>query len=153
MFSYFCYKKIDIIICYYYTVLCDFFLFTYFNTVKILYTLIQALTIINVKICLCRIRKLLDLIKNILICVPKMNWWCDWFGMKWGWVINDRIFIFGQTIPINKRATFLFYTYTVFRIDDFVVECFLGQSTENLFNKVQEKNRTGFKYINISLII
>ncbi len=64
---------------------------------------------------------------------------CDWFGMKWGWVINDRIFILGQTIPINKRATFLFYTYNVFRSDDFVVECFLGQSTENLFNKVQEK--------------
>ncbi len=47
--------------------------FTYFNTVKILYTLIKALTIINMKICLCRVRKLSDLIKNILICVPKMN--------------------------------------------------------------------------------
>ncbi len=46
---------------------------TYFNTVTILYTLIKALTIINVKICLYRVRKLSDLIKNILICVPKMN--------------------------------------------------------------------------------
>ncbi len=26
------------------------------------------------------------------------------FGTRWGWVINDRIFIFGWTIPLNKLA-------------------------------------------------
>ncbi len=35
--------------------------------------------------------------KNILICVPKMN---EGLGTTWGWVINDRIFIFGWTIPL-----------------------------------------------------
>ncbi len=27
------------------------------------------------------------------------------FGTTWGWVINDRIFIFGRTIPLNMVST------------------------------------------------
>ncbi len=27
------------------------------------------------------------------------------FGMTWGWVIHDRIFIFGWTIPLNEYLT------------------------------------------------
>ncbi len=45
-----------------------------------------------------RARKLLDLFKNILICLPKMNFG---FGTTWGGVINDRIKIFEWTIPSN----------------------------------------------------
>ncbi len=26
-----------------------------------------------------------------------------WVGTTWGWIINDRIFIFGRTIPLRKR--------------------------------------------------
>ncbi len=47
-----------------------------------------------------RVRKLSDLMKNILICVPKMNEGLtnlEWHG---GWVINDRILIFEWTIPL-----------------------------------------------------
>ncbi len=40
-----------------------------------------------------RVRELSESIKNILICVPKMNE--DITGLEQGWVINDRIFIFG----------------------------------------------------------
>ncbi len=36
--------------------------------------------------------------KNILICVPKTTG----FGTTRGWVINDRIFIFGWTIPLHR---------------------------------------------------
>ncbi len=31
--------------------------------------------------------------------------WCRRFGTTWGWVINDRIFFFGWTIPLRHRAT------------------------------------------------
>ncbi len=41
--------------------------------------------------CLCRVRKLLDFIKNIFICVPKIFWW----------VINGKIKVFGWTIPFS----------------------------------------------------
>ncbi len=44
-----------------------------------------------------------DFIKHILICVLKM------FGTSWGWVINDRIFVFGWTIPLINLLTK--YTY------------------------------------------
>ncbi len=30
-----------------------------------------------------------------------------WFGMTWGWVINDRIYIFRWTIPLSTLPTFL----------------------------------------------
>ncbi len=40
-------------------------------------------------------------IKNILICVLNMN-----KGTTWGWVIHDRIFIFGWTISL-KTARFI----------------------------------------------
>ncbi len=50
--------------------------------------------------CLFRKRKHLDFIKNILICVLKMNEGLYGFGTRWRWVINDRVFIFGWTIPL-----------------------------------------------------
>ncbi len=53
--------------------------------------------------CLCRVRKLSDFIKNILIYVPKMNeGLMGWNNMRR--VINDRIFIFGWTNPLKKFA-------------------------------------------------
>jgi len=33
-----------------------------------------------------------------LICVPRSNG----FGTTWGWIINDRIFLFRWTIPLTK---------------------------------------------------
>ncbi len=47
--------------------------------------------------CLWRVRELSDVIKNIFICVSKTNESLTGFGTTWGWVINDRIFIFGWT--------------------------------------------------------
>ncbi len=45
--------------------------------------------------------ELSDFIKNIFICVPKLNKGLT--GLKrHGWVINDRIFIFGWTIPLTN---------------------------------------------------
>ncbi len=39
---------------------------------------------------------------NIMVkTAPKMNEFCG-FGMTWGWVINDRIFIFGWIIPLSS---------------------------------------------------
>ncbi len=46
------------------------------------------------------IRKFSDFIKNILICVPKMNEGLTGLE-RHEWVINDRIFIFESTIPLN----------------------------------------------------
>ncbi len=46
------------------------------------------------------VRELSEFIKNILTCVPKMHVGLTGFGTTWGWVINDRIFIFGWTIPL-----------------------------------------------------
>ncbi len=46
------------------------------------------------------IKKLSDLIKNILMC-SEDEWRSYWFGTAWGWVINDRILIFGWTIPLS----------------------------------------------------
>ncbi len=56
-----------------------------------------------------RVRELLDFIKNILICVSKMN--------EWGRVINDRIFIFGWTILLSLRKCWLkfFFFYKFFK--------------------------------------
>ncbi len=48
-------------------------------------------------------RELSDFIKNIIICVLKMNGGLT--GLKrpeGGWVINYWIFIFGWTIPLNE---------------------------------------------------
>ncbi len=33
------------------------------------------------------------------------EWMSYGFGTTWGWVINDRIFIFGLTIPLNLGCT------------------------------------------------
>ncbi len=38
--------------------------------------------------------------KKYLICVSKMNE--GLFGTTWGWVINDRIFIFGWTFKVDS---------------------------------------------------
>ncbi len=46
------------------------------------------------------IRKFLDFIKNILICVLKMIEGLTGLERR-EWVINDRIFIFESTIPLN----------------------------------------------------
>ncbi len=48
----------------------------------------------------CRVRKLSDFIKNIIICFPKNEWSFHMFGTKWGRVIYDRTVIFGWTIPL-----------------------------------------------------
>ncbi len=48
--------------------------------------------------CLCGVRKPSEFIKNIFICVLKMNKVSYRFGMTWGWQ-NDRIFIFGELTP------------------------------------------------------
>ncbi len=48
-----------------------------------------------------RVRELSEFIKNILICVPKMNEGLTGLERHKGWVINDRIFIFGLTIPLT----------------------------------------------------
>ncbi len=48
-----------------------------------------------------RVRELSEFIKNILICVLKMNGGLTGLEKHWGWVINDSIFIFGWTIPLN----------------------------------------------------
>ncbi len=55
-----------------------------------------------------RVRKLFDFIENTLICVNELDEWRYYgFGMTWGWVINDRILIFGWTIPLKiKRRAF-----------------------------------------------
>ncbi len=56
--------------------------------------------------CLCRVRKLSDFIKNILICALKMNegiWRYYRFETTQGWVIIGRIFIFGWTIPFSLK--------------------------------------------------
>ncbi len=47
---------------------------------------------------LCRVRKLSDFIKNIFFF--KDNRRSYRFGTTWRWVINDRSFIFGWTIPL-----------------------------------------------------
>ncbi len=40
-----------------------------------------------------RVRKLSDFIKNILICVPKMNEGLTSLEKTWGWVINEFSFL------------------------------------------------------------
>ncbi len=50
--------------------------------------------------CLCRVRKLSDSIKDILICVPKINeglTCLEWHECRY----NDRISIFGWIIPVT----------------------------------------------------
>ncbi len=57
-----------------------------------------------------RVRKLSDFIRNILICVSNMNkglTGSERINYSWGWVINDRIYIFGWTIPLMLRASVL----------------------------------------------
>ena len=49
-----------------------------------------------------RNRKLLEFIKNIFICVPKINKGLTGLERWIGWVINDRFFIFSWTIPLRN---------------------------------------------------
>ncbi len=53
---------------------------------------------LQLRCCLWRLRGLSDYIKNIWICVPKMN---EGLGTTWRWVINDRIFILGWANPLT----------------------------------------------------
>ncbi len=40
-------------------------------------------------------------------------WWRSYrFGTTWGWVINDRIFIFGRTIPLISLSSMFKCRYT-----------------------------------------
>ncbi len=52
-----------------------------------------------------------DFVKNILICVPKMNSLTG--SERHGWVLNDRIFVFGWTIPLKIEYSEP-YTFLVF---------------------------------------
>ncbi len=51
--------------------------------------------------CLWRVWEFSDFIKNTLIGVLKGSWRSYGFGKTWGWVINDRIYIFGWTSPFK----------------------------------------------------
>ncbi len=53
--------------------------------------------------CLWRVRELSDLIKNILICVPKMNEGLTGLE-RHEWVFNDRIFNFGWTNHLSGHS-------------------------------------------------
>ncbi len=47
--------------------------------------------------------KLVDFIKNIFVYLCSEDEWRFYrFGTTWEWVINDRIFIFGWTIPLRR---------------------------------------------------
>ncbi len=61
---------------------------------KLLFAMFLDLGTLQLRCCLWRVRELSEFIKNILNCVPK-------FGMTWGWVINDSIFIFGWTNTLS----------------------------------------------------
>ncbi len=41
---------------------------------------------------------------NVLMCVLKIERRSYRFWMTWGWVMNDRIFIFGWTIPLRSNG-------------------------------------------------
>ncbi len=59
-----------------------------------------------------KVRKLSDFIKNILICVPKMNKGLYRFETTRGWAINDRILLFGWTIPLTQETCSHKHTHT-----------------------------------------
>ncbi len=66
--------------------------------IKLLFLFSLGLGTFQLCCCLCRVRKLSDFIKNILCSEDERRSYG--FGMTWGWVINDRIFIFGWIIPL-----------------------------------------------------
>ncbi len=52
--------------------------------------------------CPCRVRKLTDFIKNILICEDE--WRSYMFGTTGGWVINDKIIFLGWTTTLTPAS-------------------------------------------------
>ncbi len=57
-----------------------------------------------------------DFIKNFLHLCSEDERTSYWFGTTWGWVINNRIFIFGWTIPLKmfihlKKCNAFKFTY------------------------------------------
>ncbi len=71
-----------------------------------LLTIFLGLGTFQLHCCLCRIRKLSDLIKNILTWRSEDERRSCRFVMTWGWVINDVIYIFGWTIPLSVKINF-----------------------------------------------
>ncbi len=55
-----------------------------------------------------RVTELSDFIKNLNLCSEDEQRSYG-FGMTWGWVIKDRIFIFGWTIPLNIVGSIFFF--------------------------------------------
>ncbi len=80
---------------------CHFFsVVTWKDIIKYLHTHIYIWAFIVLGYC-CpwRVWELSEFIKNILICVCGGG--ITDLERRWGWVINDWIFIFGWTIPLN----------------------------------------------------
>ncbi len=55
----------------------------------------------RLRCCLCRVREISDFIKKCLNLCSEDERRSYGFGTTWGWVINDRIFIFGWTTPLS----------------------------------------------------
>ncbi len=73
-------------------------------------------TTFKVKCCLCRVRKISDFIKISLIKFMfrrQTKVWRVWNDMI-GWVINDRILIFGWTIPLIIVCGLILQTETCY---------------------------------------
>ncbi len=73
----------------------------YFNDVLATFLSLDCVRILAVY---GRVRDLSEFIKNILNVCSEDEQRIYRFGMTWGWVINDRIFIFGWTIPKSNRS-------------------------------------------------
>ncbi len=99
--------------------------------------------------CLCRIRKLSDFNRHILICVPRSYG----FGTTWRWVI----LLFGWTIPLNFKSSLQlwirvsrpFSTKTLKKITYLINNWFLIFFLSKCYNSIFQCNN----FCRISLII
>ncbi len=62
------------------------------------------------------------------------------FGTTWGWVINDRIFIFGWTIPLNSNQAHIPHTFTY----QHGQPCYRRRSSQYLEVHVWRKRHSGW---------
>ncbi len=96
----------------------------------------------QLRCCLCRVRKLSDFIKNILICVPKMNKGLT--GLERHGGEYDIIFIFGWTIPLRVVLFDKFTQKTYYE------QCFLVWTWKVSF--VYPANPISWKYVSIARV-
>ncbi len=95
---------------------CSVLVAPYVDTLFMLFTLLSELNNVSTYIrCICCLRIYFYYVCNLCSEDERRSYG---FGKTWGWVINDRIFIFGWTIPLTADTWLRWMHFYIWLLND-----------------------------------